>query len=394
MRYSQLKKRLDYLDSIKGIMSLNVVLNHFIIVFYPAMFFIDKNSSNSILENYAKSPFSVLTNGNIAVMFFFSLSGFLTALIIFKSKDDFNLKKLIKRGFKKIKNILFLVVPSIFFAYLLMKFDLMFHLKSIGLGINSKFILDYNNFVPTISSVIYDSFIGVFLKKSLYVGPLWSMKWEFWGTMITMLLILIVRKNKFRRVFYVLSAILLITISANLPPFIFGVFIADLYVYDESNATYFSRYYYKIINSNLFLYILMIVGIYFSSVPVSFVGIYSWMSIIPFIHPVLIRSIGIAMIIFFVLKNSLVQKILSTPKLIWLGGISSYIYILHWPIMLSFEHYFFQVMINANFTFNVSAITSILITIPIIIFSSYLFKLIFENLNLSITNLKTKITRK
>lgn len=372
-----MKNRLNYLDSIKGIMSLNVVIHHFVVVFYPTLYFIDINNT-SLQQTYAQSPLSVLTNGNIAVMFFFVLSGFLTTFIILKSKNEFDFKMMINRTLKKYKNILFLVFPSVLIAYLLMEFNLMFHLKSIGLGINYEYVSKFNNFLPTLKTAFYDVFIGTFRGGSKYVGPLWTMKWELYGAVSTMIIILISKKSKFRRIIYIFYAILLMLISTSLVPFIFGVFIADVYFYSDPYTTYFSRYYYDIINAKEFIYTILFIGLYLSSIPVEFVGLYSWMAKIPFISTTLIRSIGISLLLYFVLNNNTIQKILSSSKLVWLGGISSYIYILHWPIMLSLEHLIFQKMINYNFSYNFSAMTSLLISVPVILLISHIFKLFYN----------------
>lgn len=78
-------KKIRSLDDLRGLMTINVVLNHFIVVFFPSMFFLDPGSTSKFQVFYSKSPFAMLTNGNIDVKYFFVLSGFLVALSVFNT---------------------------------------------------------------------------------------------------------------------------------------------------------------------------------------------------------------------------------------------------------------------------------------------------------------------
>ena len=115
--------RMLFLDGIRGIMAINVVLNHFIIVFFPDMIFWD-NGANSLNS----TPLQAFYNGSIAVTFFFTLSAFLTSYLILQ-KRTFSIKDLITRIIKRYLRLIPIVLLAVLCTYLLMRLDLLYHLK-------------------------------------------------------------------------------------------------------------------------------------------------------------------------------------------------------------------------------------------------------------------------
>ncbi len=76
--------RLEYLDGIRSLMAINVVLCHFVEVYYPQMYYqAYAESMGGVLSWFASTPLSVLVNGNVAVQYFFVLTGFLVARSVF-----------------------------------------------------------------------------------------------------------------------------------------------------------------------------------------------------------------------------------------------------------------------------------------------------------------------
>lgn len=373
-----MKGRIQYLDGMRGLMAVNVVLHHFIIVFFPAMFFIQYNTNNILQKQYAMSPLSVFTNGNIAVQYFFVLSGFLITTSILKSSREYKAQFIFRKTYKKYKGLITIVFIGTFFSYLLMKGNFMFHLDSIGYGINSDFIIEYNNFDPSFKSMLYNVFIRTFTKNNQYVGPLWTMKWELWGSILCLITVTILKDKKYRRISYVILSLVVYIISTDLSSFIFGIFVADLYFYKKIDTTFLSRYYYRIIRNKVCLFVILMIGLYFATVPSEFVGIYSVLSKIPYMTTGVCHGVGISLIFWYILNNIYVQKILTLKTFLWLGKISPFIYALHWPLMLFFEHYIFQVLIKKGNTYNFSAILSFIISFPLIILISYLFHAVVD----------------
>ena len=67
------QEKLHYLDGLRGIGALMVVLNHFMVSFYPAVFTGEPSQINSnvfIEQLIAKTPLNVIFSGNFAVCIF------------------------------------------------------------------------------------------------------------------------------------------------------------------------------------------------------------------------------------------------------------------------------------------------------------------------------------
>ena len=77
MNAKKRKTHLPYLEGLRGVMAVNVILSHFVIVYYPEMYFPEYAQDGGLLTLFAKTPLSIFVNGNIAVQFFFVLTGFL-----------------------------------------------------------------------------------------------------------------------------------------------------------------------------------------------------------------------------------------------------------------------------------------------------------------------------
>ena len=91
-------KRMEVLDSIRGIAAFSVVLHHCFLVlpvFYLSTNYMDNN--NQFASNVIHSPLHIFFAGNEAVMLFFILSGFVLALPFLHKQPFSYLPYLLKR---------------------------------------------------------------------------------------------------------------------------------------------------------------------------------------------------------------------------------------------------------------------------------------------------------
>ena len=118
--------KIAYLDGIRGMAALFVVLHHFCLVFYTAYFNWDANAThlNGWDIKYGKSAFSFLTNGNFYVCIFFVLSGFVLSHKYFnENKISILVSATIRRFFRLYIPVAFTLI----LAYTLLKLNLYYN---------------------------------------------------------------------------------------------------------------------------------------------------------------------------------------------------------------------------------------------------------------------------
>lgn len=270
MEVHRLKERLNYLDGIRGIMAVNVIFNHFTVLFFPQLYYVSYGGW------WARSPLAVLNNGNIAVQYFFVLSAFLLTLKLYQIKITIfdMIKGVIKRYFR----LLPMVALATLFAYGLMKVGFMYHLALENYIGHYESISAYNNFVPSLKGVLYNSFFKTFVESNDYVGPFWTIKWEISGCVLLFILLLLKEK---KILFYVMSMLAMCVFyfkAQNLISFVLGMLLAVCFLKRNKFVDD------KFARNRLLRISVMLCSIYLMTAPQDWGGwayldeIYSWFS--------------------------------------------------------------------------------------------------------------------
>ncbi|MGN0443393.1 MAG: acyltransferase family protein [Acutalibacteraceae bacterium] len=368
---SNTQKRLDYLDGLRGIMSINVILCHFVCVFYPQMYK-SSNDVGDILSYFGKTPLNVLVNGDIAVQYFFMLTGFLVSLSVIKNNYDGEIirKKIANRYFR----LLPIVSAATVFTYLMMKCGLQYHLDILDKLPQSTIVDGYCNFVPSFKSMVTTCLYWTYKEGNDFVGPFWTIKYELIGYVIVLLLCFILKNSKFRRIIYLAS---LWFVGGNYRAFILGALVADLCL--SKDDTLFSKYYNKLITNKIFLSGCFIFGLFFACCPIKFSSIYSIFETISFrlVTPSTFRAIGISLITYVIVKSPFIHKFFENKIFMFLGKISFSTYAFHWPLMLTVQCGLFKLFIE-RISYNQAAVLSFLVVLPVIIGFSWLSWLLIE----------------
>lgn len=366
---------LHFLDGIRGFMALNVVLCHFVVVYYPQMYFLDRAQSiGGVLSLFALTPLSILINGDIAVRYFFVLTGFLVGRSAFLK--DIQPQQILSRCANRYKRLFPIVTIVTVFTFLTMVFHLQKHNDIATLALNGEFLTYYCNFEPSIFNLLINVFLYPYIRTSAYVGPFWTIRYEFWGYILTLIVCHLLKENKFRKLWYIVVAVLCLSqLSSHYVPFVLGALVAD-FLYNQ-NPDYFEVYYKKWIHHKFFVALCMVAGLYFASCPMNFTTLHSFLGYIPKVSTDLIRSFGVALSLYAMLHLLKIQNFFASKLFLFFGNLSFEVYALHWSLMLTLQSWLFSKFMRI-FSYHSAALCAFFITLPVIYISAYVLHILLK----------------
>lgn len=363
-------EKITYLDGLRGIAAVNVMLMHFFIVFVPVMIY--GNQTLSHLGDFelvfSSTPLGLIGAGNFSVCIFFVLSGYVLTQNYFRMGDR-NL--IISGAVRRYFRLLIPVLAAVILSFLLSSAGL-FHYYSETVMITANnnpnnFWIYYWTFTPNIIDAIkqamWESF---FVGGDLNYDPvLWTMTIEFYGSMLVFAMALLFGQRRNRWTFYLAAAV--VFFNSYYLAFIIGMALADVF----TNKTPAFKTSNKIILS-----IILLVGLFIGSYPVSTVtndSLYSFLNNGFFQTPKMIYHITGAGMIMYVLSNSQrLQKAFSSPVPAFLGKISYSLYLVHFLVISSFTCAMFLSLYQV-LPYGAAVLTSCIVSLFLIVPLSYLF---------------------
>lgn len=365
------KNKLQYIEGIRGLAAVMVVLHHFTLIFYPALNYGELNQihlGNGSLEMFiAKSPFNLIYNGGFAVSVFFILSGFVLSNVYHQSLNPVVLYHYtLKRYFRLVIPVSLTVIISYFFI----KVGFMNHF---GLGeLTKNAVWLYESFKQTlgIPGTIKNMFVDVFfLKDNTYNPVLWTMTYEFLGSLLLFSFLLVIHGLRYKIILYAGLILGLIATKNNFyAAFILGAFLNRM-LYDIKFMPG------TVLKHKITKVLIGLIGLFFCSYPllnrvdntiyacISFSQVDSY----DFYH-----VIGSFMLMYVIVQSDKVKKALSNTALVFIGKISFSFYLLHFIIFCSFTCYLFK-LLYATIGYNVAALLSFAISLPVIILVSIVY---------------------
>lgn len=330
--------KLGYLEGIRGIAALIVVIYHYVLYFYPPLYdtggmtfkkFFNYSIYEQLLMIAAETPLCLFFHGQASVRLFFVLSAFVLTYKFFKTKNyEYLSAGAIKRYFRLVGPVFFSLLVTFLFINLSLTVDV--------------FIAKEFSFQQFIKEAV----IGVFINGSSANPPLWTMPYEFMGSMLVFSIAALFTKYKKRWIIYLVLIILFH--KTHYLAFVFGMMLSDYFTSDL-----YLKYKMKFSYQKLLIFLLLIALFLYT---VSGVRQQIW---------------GSAIFIFCVLHSDYLQKFFSHNLFLFLGKISFSMYVMHAVILSSLSYYinkFIIVSINNFVAMIITLIISLFIIIPVACF--------------------------
>ncbi|MFZ4714750.1 MAG: acyltransferase family protein [Bacteriovoracaceae bacterium] len=315
----ELPSKLDYLDGLRGLASLNVIFHHFFLAFAPLI-------ASEGMGQY-------LINGPYAVEIFFTHSGFVLSYSFLKKKD----RKILYSAL--LKRYLRLTIPlafSVYFAYILLKAG---WIQSVHYGelTHNSWFGAYYRFSPDLLEATKQAFYSTytnFKSATTYNPVLWTIGIELTLSYALYISLLVFGVWKWRFFLYPL-ALFFSPPNSHAHAFLWGMILCELYISD---------WWQKI--PKFFFWGTLPLGLILSTV-----------TFLPF------KSLGAALVIFSLMKSSKLESAFSWWPITWLGKWSFALYILHYPILSSLSVYLssLPLWVNGLFTLGILLILSAIV---------------------------------
>jgi peptidoglycan/LPS O-acetylase OafA/YrhL len=226
-------KKLTYLESVRGLAAVVVVIHHLSLAFCPDL--ADPLSQSVAAASWpvriiARSPLAFAWNGALAVNVFFVLSGFVLSYSYFRTgRHDSIAGPAIRRYFR-------LAIPSgvsIVAAYLLMRGNLICTAEA-GQLTGSPWLSRWFHIMPRFfafnpDGAVYQALYGIFRGQSFeYNNVLWTMQVELLGSFMVYATLAIFGSVNHRALIYtVIGVLLVVTDQHNYLGFVIGMAASD-----------------------------------------------------------------------------------------------------------------------------------------------------------------------
>lgn len=220
-------KKIEYLDSIRGIAAIFVIFSHCFLWFAPALH-TGIDLTPGLQKSLFNSPFTFFYKGSSAVVLFFVLSGYVLSRACLNSElgRDYPLLATKKRYFRLGIPVFF----SILISYILSELGF-FRAEALGsFSALSHFYTEKQDFL----SFTFDSLIGgMIYGNGTFNYVLWSINIEFYGSLFVFAINSVFFGNiKSLRYFSLLCSLILMTASSSVVVyqalFAFGVFLSTI----------------------------------------------------------------------------------------------------------------------------------------------------------------------
>ena len=364
--------RLACLDGMRGVFSLSVVIFHIFYIFLPAAITGDPGTMHLAgrVEHILSRLPQFLYNGNCGVCVFFVLSGFVLAYRFWPERKTSILRSAALRRYFR------LTIPafaSIFLAYLLLKAGWMRSQEVFQVAHSFPLIGEIYRLPADFVRVLREGLWGIYFgydQPHSYNPVLWTMEVELKGSFLSFAFLSLFGTT--RRRWFVYPVLVLLFWNTYYLSFVLGVALSDLACSSEGSALW-----QRLEGQKWLSWVSLGMGILLSSYTAD--GrhrVYRWLNF-PFYGEMqvdteaLYHIMGAAFLIYAVLQESHLRRMLEGKFLVWTGKYSFALYLVHIPVICSLGGAVFLHFLRHGYSYGEGVFLASLSCAPVIAFLSW-----------------------
>ncbi|MEI6887192.1 MAG: acyltransferase [bacterium] len=370
--------RINYLDGLRGVGALIVYIHHFVSAFLPGIYFQDWTLIHFTLErSLARSPLYFIFSGPMVVYVFFILSGIvLTKIAYEKISPDNLIYYLIKRYFR----LSVPVMASILLAFVLLIGGYMFNSKAGIISESNNWLATFYNFVPDLGKALYQGSVGaIFWNQVTYNPLLWTVYYEFLGSVIVMSFVALLKNRRILKTIIAVGAVLMFP-GSPITSFFIGMFIYEYKFILNKGISRVSKI--AIACITYLLWDFSVNGFVTRTFSVK-ADISQYITDYQTILWIIVAS-GIIML---TIETRLIQRILNTKPIQFLGKISFSFYLIHLILICSVSSKIFLLVNNLlPSRYLVTTVITFVITTILTIVVSWIFARLVDEKGIKLSN--------
>lgn len=376
--------KLGYLESIRGLAACAVVFAHILAAYLPGVGEpnVENLATNSIASTlFFGLPLGFMASGHFAVVLFFVLSGFVLTFRFFQTKNQQDLYRQSAKRFFRLAIPIFAIVMI---AYAMIANGMMSNtLKVAELG-GSQNVGNNFNFIPSLSDAFHSATLGVIAERDTRYNPvLWTMSIEFFGSFIVLGLAAFISKTRRRWIIYFGSIVLLS--HSYYVCFVLGMMLADIVHntdYVDIAREKISRVYYA-----LALGLVWIIACF--PMPINGLNNTVYESLLlPGVDDTYMfrmwQFFGAFLLLVLIVISVRLQNILNHRFLVFLGGVSFAVYLVHFLVLYSAGH-FVYVLSRESLGITSSAVVAGTVTVIITLLISIYWKRYIDDMSIRVS---------
>ena len=366
-------------DGLRGVAALSVVLCHFMACIYPASMGhapLPGGASPAGVETPVTAFLSIpwlsfLWNGTFAVSVFFVLSGYVLTKPFVETGDMSSMKL---RAARRYPRLCIPILGSILLTYSIMSLGLS-HAAELSGVTKTTWANQFWNFPPSFLLALKEGLYGaIFTGQSSYNPILWTMKVEFIGSMIVFGFRALNQNGRAGLInFVVVTAALMIFFPDEWSlyvGFLAGSYLGQL----------------RLPQPRWLTMVAVLVAVFFGSYGYS--RWYAFTSGLPLTAngiKNLMSTIGAVALLYVVRAGWFHGLFVSRPAQ-YLGKVSYAIYLVHFPLLLSFTAWaFVRVYGLTNGAYDISAGITLVVTVALVLATASAFETTFDRMGINVS---------